>query len=591
MTSHPTMDLSPFDFFRQETSSPDAVIRTEAMSRVTVIAAMMGPEKTKNDLLPYLLAKMDDLDQVLLVVANKIGDFVPFIGGSEHAHVLILVLESLVAVEETVVRTAASASACKILQSLSPANKTSIQAYFNFFKRISNEETGGEIFYSRVSACQMIHELYKAMPDPADKATLREMFATLSRDEMTMVRRAAAYAIPKIALCVDNDIVTGEFLQLLKTMTSDEHATVKCVAIEDCITYSSILNKLNASGTAGLELVPIIRGATDDPSWKVRMSISREYGLLANCFSPEVCTTEFLPGVINLLQDPEADVRVLALAGTYPFFLTCGSEIFMNETVATVQQLADDPIIAVCKSVAELCVDVAANSAPEGASYATFIDTICRLLADEDPLVRLRIIKKTPLIAEKIPDLCAKITPSLKLMFTESNWRVRKELVLTMPAVAKHMGVDFFTEHFIGEYLARMKDGVHDVRHAATSTLPHMVTAVSAGWVYDNVFPTIRGMAKEDFLNRLVMLDAVRSLCETELPDRFRSETVALLVASSTDTVANIRLRVAQVAASIGPKIGRDVYLSQLKPTVTQLLNDRDRDVKYFASEAVKQNH
>lgn len=50
------MSDSPFDFFRQETSNIDVEIRTEAMKRVALIAALMGPDKSRNEMLPYLLS-------------------------------------------------------------------------------------------------------------------------------------------------------------------------------------------------------------------------------------------------------------------------------------------------------------------------------------------------------------------------------------------------------------------------------------------------------------------------------------------------------------------------------------------------------
>lgn len=50
-------DLSPFDFFRQETSHVDVVVRTDAMKKVALVAALMGPEKTRTDMLAYLQSK------------------------------------------------------------------------------------------------------------------------------------------------------------------------------------------------------------------------------------------------------------------------------------------------------------------------------------------------------------------------------------------------------------------------------------------------------------------------------------------------------------------------------------------------------
>jgi len=48
------MSDSPFDFFRQETSNIDVEIRTEAMKKAALIAALMGPDKSRSEMLPYL---------------------------------------------------------------------------------------------------------------------------------------------------------------------------------------------------------------------------------------------------------------------------------------------------------------------------------------------------------------------------------------------------------------------------------------------------------------------------------------------------------------------------------------------------------
>jgi hypothetical protein len=54
-------DASPFDFFRQETSNIDVEIRTEAMKKVAIIAALSGPDKSRSDILAYLQSKLKSL--------------------------------------------------------------------------------------------------------------------------------------------------------------------------------------------------------------------------------------------------------------------------------------------------------------------------------------------------------------------------------------------------------------------------------------------------------------------------------------------------------------------------------------------------
>jgi hypothetical protein len=116
-------DLSPFDFFRQETSNPDVIVRTEAMTKILVIVALMGAERVRNEMLPYLQTKLEDLDQVILALAIKLGDMVPYVGGPSHATSLIEALEVLCGTEEITARTAAAASTAKVRLSCWPASR------------------------------------------------------------------------------------------------------------------------------------------------------------------------------------------------------------------------------------------------------------------------------------------------------------------------------------------------------------------------------------------------------------------------------------------------------------------------------------
>ncbi|KAL8091480.1 hypothetical protein AgCh_033913 [Apium graveolens] len=53
-------------------------------------------------------------DQVLLAIAKELGVFIPYIGGVEHAHILLTPLETLCTIEETCVRDKAVESLCRI---------------------------------------------------------------------------------------------------------------------------------------------------------------------------------------------------------------------------------------------------------------------------------------------------------------------------------------------------------------------------------------------------------------------------------------------------------------------------------------------
>ena len=106
----------------------------------------------------HLIAKKDELDQVLVAMADKLSKFLPLIGGPDHAHTLISLFEILSEAEEITVREATVSSACAILKQLGPSHKPAILSYFDLFKRLSNEEAG-ELFYARVSCCHLVRPL------------------------------------------------------------------------------------------------------------------------------------------------------------------------------------------------------------------------------------------------------------------------------------------------------------------------------------------------------------------------------------------------------------------------------------------------
>lgn len=46
-----------FEFFKNEYNEDDVLVRTEAVAKLPIVASLMGPEKVRNELLPFLVGK------------------------------------------------------------------------------------------------------------------------------------------------------------------------------------------------------------------------------------------------------------------------------------------------------------------------------------------------------------------------------------------------------------------------------------------------------------------------------------------------------------------------------------------------------
>lgn len=96
----------------------DVALRLNSVRRLSTIALALGEERTRSELIPFLSESNDDEDEVLLSLAEELGKFVPYVGGPDHAQVLLGPLEDLCGVEETVVRERAVQSLIQIAEQM-----------------------------------------------------------------------------------------------------------------------------------------------------------------------------------------------------------------------------------------------------------------------------------------------------------------------------------------------------------------------------------------------------------------------------------------------------------------------------------------
>lgn len=103
-TMSSTDSLYPIHLLMDELKSDDVVLRLSSIRRLSTIALALGPQRTRDELIPFLQDQLDDEDEVLLVLAEELGGFAEYVGGAEWAWTVLGPLENLAAVEETLVR-------------------------------------------------------------------------------------------------------------------------------------------------------------------------------------------------------------------------------------------------------------------------------------------------------------------------------------------------------------------------------------------------------------------------------------------------------------------------------------------------------
>jgi serine/threonine-protein phosphatase 2A regulatory subunit A len=421
----------------------------------------------------------------------------------------------------------------------------------------------------------------------ADRTTVREIYTRLCKDELTIVRRAAALQFMKLASVLSPDLLAGEYVALMHALVGDESQAIQVVAIEQLCNYALLLKEHSHVSVLTAEVLPLVKSFADSTSWKVRQALSKKFGSFAKAFLAAEVSAEVFTSLMNLIQDPEPEVRSLAILEVLPFLEVVGTAQFIGELAPAAVHLSQDPMPSVRKLLADLCVDVAAKVGPEAVAMH-LSDLIMKLMEDEDAMVRLRIIVKLPVIAEEAPSLCTRLTECLKSLFSNTTWRVRKQLLIAMPAIVKHMGQDYYVDHFLAPTLSLLKDQVDEVRTACCAIVPQIAAVSDPVWAHEAIFPSVKSMASGEYLVRLSMISALEGFLRLDtLSEKFHSEVLVMLIATASDKVPNIRIRAAQAmnAALVAPHA--EPFKDKLQGALNELLKDKDRDVKYFAAKAV----
>ncbi|KAK4484259.1 hypothetical protein RD792_011485 [Penstemon davidsonii] len=340
--------LYPIAVLIDELKNDDIQLRLNSIRRLSTIARALGEERTRKELIPFLAENNDDDDEVLLAMAEELGVFIPYVGGVEHAHVLLPPLETLCTVEETCVRDKAVESLCRIGSQMKESDL--VDWFVPLVKRLA----AGEWFTARVSACGLFHIAYSSAPDML-KTELRSIYTQLCQDDMPMVRRAAATNLGKFAATVEAAHLKTDIMSMFEDLTQDDQDSVRLLAVEGC----AALGKLLEPQDCVAHILPVIVNFSQDKSWRVRYMVANQLYELCEAVGPEPTRTDLVPAYVRLLRDNEAEVRIAAAGKVTKFCRILNPELAIQHILPCVKELSSDSSQHVRSALASVIMGMA----------------------------------------------------------------------------------------------------------------------------------------------------------------------------------------------------------------------------------------
>lgn len=594
-------DLYPLALLMDELKHDDVANRVDAMKKLDTIAIALGPERTRDELIPFLTeVAQDDEDEVFAVLADELGQFVPYVGGPKFATILLPALEILASTEETLVRDKAVDSLNIVAQDISD------DQILNEFIPLIEHLATADWFSSKVSSCGLFKAIIVRVKDDTLRNNLLGLYLQLVQDDTPMVRRAAAKHLPELVdLFTENpNSATVEDWEYISTMfqkiSTDNQDSVKFLAI-DCLI--SILKYFNVKKdtTHFKDLLESAIKLITDEAWRVRYMAADKYSALATQFAIDQShVNELLPPFLSLCEDNECDVRK-AIAEQVPAFATLlkdSPNVILTKIIPAVQNLSIDENETVRASLALKVTNLVSIMTKEQA-IEHLLPILLNLLKDEFPEVRLNIIANLKAVNEVIgiEMLSDSLLPAITELANDVNWRVRLAIIEYIPVLAEHLGVQFFNQQLSDFCLSWLWDTVFSIRQAAVNNLTKLTNIFGPEWCRDEIISRLLkfdSQLLENFIYRFTLLSALTALVPVISLDAVTDQVLPFVKHLADDAVPNIRFNVAKSYTVIVEALvtkQKQKYLSLIQgtilPCLEKMTKDDDTDVRYFAQQSL----
>lgn len=553
--------------------SMDSELRLRSVRQVGLIATAIGPQRTRDELLPFLLDTVDDEEEVQAQLSVELKSFVPLVGGGAHTASLAPVLEALVSAEDTNVREKATETLTGVISLASP---DSIEHFTALFRRLCE----GPWFTTRSVAAALVAALLRGAP--SQQGEVVRLYVALGQDNTPMVRRAVASALKDVIAVAADGALDLSLRRLLEDLASDPQDSVRLLVAAACA-------PLARRGAKGAAVLPVYTRIAKDESWRVRYMAADSVTEFQQALDSDATHLELVALYVALLSDKEAEVRCVAAGKVLAFCkglpTTHRVRVVQGEIMTRLNDLAGDVSEHTRSSLAGVIMGLAAIVGKD-LTIAHLLPLFLQLLKDDCSDVRLNIISHLEDVNRVIGigPLTQALLPAIQDLAADKAWRVRQAIIENIPLVGRQLGPDFFNEHLMPLCIQWLQDQIYAVRRSAIDNVRAVAAVFGADWLKKIALPAILTLSSsENFAHRLTAVFALGSLL-----DCCDAETVRALVLPATlrlakDKVPNIRLNVAKNLARVAAVLERSVVDVSVRPALAVLGSDSDRDVGHAA--------
>jgi len=263
--------------------------------------------------------------------------------------------------------------------------------------------------------------------------------------------------------------------------------------------------------------------------------------------------------------------------------------------IPTIQNLARDTVPIVRAGTAEVLSGIV-GLMPKETSAQKLLPNLIELFNDENQEVRQGAARAACMFAEAIgPEILLNLNGPIGQLIKDQKWRVRVEALITVSDLAEYFhDVGIFQKYLESLFLSFLKDRASAVRDLGVERLKKVVDVLGQDWVFSSLMPKLNEQLNKEngYLFRITALSCLEGIASRVNPESSAEKIFPVIFKNLKDPVPNVRFVCIKILKNLVKiykqhKFDNPQIMNTIKQNLTDLLEDQDVDVKYFAQDAV----
>ena len=568
----------------EDLKNPETKIKINAIHNLREISFALGRERTRKELLPFLISCIDEEeDEALVELAKILGNFIDCIGGINYIKELFNILEAILIVDDPNIRKETINSLKKTINQVEK-----IEFIENDIMEIIIRLGENENINQKISSLYIIIFIFPKLSEK-NKEIVLNIILKFCKDETISLKKEVLNLIPEIT-----QYLQINFIQKIISIFLEDKNDTTHIDIMNIIVSMKNLNNLSEIMDY---LEKVLTKLACDNNWRVRLTVcDKLYEILSFPQITNKIKQTSIEIFVKLLEDSEAEVKNICCLRLEDMTKVLYKEDNFDKILKGIKKLEKDNTTyvrgALASNLLKICPFIGQKKTND------FIFPIfLNIIKDENHDIRMTLIKTLENLNKvlNVDSIIQGIIPSFIEISSNKSWRVRIQIMDVIPILSRILDKNNFMANIFPICISSLTDPVFAIREETINLLKKLYKDLKSDEFENKIIEKLNEMIKStSYLVRNTVALFIKSLCEDEnykeFCDLIENKLINIEFILCNDKIVNVRMNCTLTLFKL-KKICKNInILKSIDENLEKLKKDNDPDVIKIFENNMKNN-